>query len=248
MSRVFGTLDTSCDSSFLSFDASLYIRKKRNRSTSRCCLERSGSRGRLPALSSHATVRTVPYTAVHERHSALRATCRKRLTLVSRYLGGSAAYLPGAIGPLSPPVCISLIRRSQRHKLGSLVFDPSSPCAVTTTVSADFCPSIATPRDPASLSADGQTSQGKTRDLHPTYPPHLRPPGPGGIGLWVSWPPRPPDGRLLCGSCASGQDFASSFLQTPPHGGCPCCSARSSRHQGLRRDLHPPSHFPLRFP
>ena len=28
----------------------------------------SGSRGRLPALSSHTTVRTVPYTAVHERH------------------------------------------------------------------------------------------------------------------------------------------------------------------------------------
>jgi len=169
----------------------------------------------LPAPSSHTTVRTVPYTAVHERHSALRATCRKRLTLVSGYLGGSAAYLPGALGPLSPPVCISLIRRSQRHKLGSLVFDPSSPCAVTTTVSADFCPSIATSLDPASLSADGQISQGKTRDLRPIYPPHLRPSDPGGIGLRVFWPPRPPDGRLLCGSCASGRSFACSCLPTP---------------------------------
>ena len=40
---------------------------------------------------------------------------------------------------------------------------------------------------------------------------------------------------LICASCSSGRKFASSFLQTPPHGGCPCCSAWSSRHQGLQR-------------
>ncbi len=40
---------------------------------------------------------------------------------------------------------------------------------------------------------------------------------------------------LICASCSSGRKFASSFLQTPPRGGCPCCSAWSSRHQGLQR-------------
>ncbi len=35
------------------------------------------------------------------------------------------------------------------------------------------------------------------------------------IGLQISMPPRPSPKRLLCGSCASGRDFACSFLQTP---------------------------------
>ena len=39
---------------------------------------------------------------------------------------------------------------------------------------------------------------------------------------------------LTCGSCASGQEFAFSFLQIPPRDGHPCCSARSSCHQGLQ--------------
>ena len=30
---------------------------------------------------------------------------------------------------------------------------------------------------------------------------------------------------LICGSCSSGQGFAYSFLQIPPRGGHPCCSA-----------------------
>ena len=30
---------------------------------------------------------------------------------------------------------------------------------------------------------------------------------------------------LICGSCSSGQGFAYSFLQIPPHGRHPCCSA-----------------------
>ena len=29
---------------------------------------------------------------------------------------------------------------------------------------------------------------------------------------------------LICGSCSSGQGFAYSFLQIPPHDGHPCCS------------------------
>ena len=30
---------------------------------------------------------------------------------------------------------------------------------------------------------------------------------------------------LICGSCSSGQRFAYSFFQIPPHDGHPCCSA-----------------------
>lgn len=37
------------------------------------------------------------------------------------------------------------------------------------------------------------------------------------IGLQVALPPRPPGGRLLCGSCSSGQSFAFSFLPAAPH-------------------------------
>lgn len=88
-----------------------------------------------------------------------------------------------------------------------------------TMASADPCRPIPTPRSagstPDTTGADRQVSQGKTRDLRPTYPPHIRPDPPGDIGLRVSVPPRPGSGRLLCGSCSSGQDFAYSCLQTP---------------------------------
>jgi hypothetical protein len=46
---------------------------------------------------------------------------------------------------------------------------------------------------------------------------------------------RPP----LFGVCSSGRRFAYSFLQIPPGGGHPCCSAGSSHHRGLRGTFHP---------
>jgi hypothetical protein len=46
---------------------------------------------------------------------------------------------------------------------------------------------------------------------------------------------RPP----LFGVCSSGRRFAYSFLQIPPRGEHPCCSAGSSHHRGLRGDFHP---------
>ncbi len=64
--------------------------------------------------------------------------------------------------------------------------------------------------------ADEQISRGKARDFRPIYPPHIRPPGPGDIGLQVFVPPRPPDGRLVCDLCSSGQGFDYSFLPTLP--------------------------------
>ena len=50
-----------------------------------------------------------------------------------------------------------------------------------------------------------------------------------------------------CDSCTSGQEFAFRFLRIPPRGGHPYGSARSSCHEGLQRDLHPPSRIPVRF-
>ncbi len=84
--------------------------------------------------------------------------------------------------------------------------------------SADFCSSIATLLSVASPVADKQISQGKARDFIPICPVHIRPVGPDGIGLRVFWPSRPPTSRLVCTSCSSGQEFAYSFLPTPPRG------------------------------
>jgi hypothetical protein len=91
--------------------------------------------------------------------------------------------------------------------------------------------------------AGEQISRGKTHDFRSIYPPHLRPSGPGDIGFQGCLPPRPPNGRLLCGSCSSGQSFAYSFLPTPPRDdavavqlGVPVTKAP--------RGLAPPSHAP----
>ena len=77
-------------------------------------------------------------------------------------------------------------------------------------------------------------------------PPHIHRIVPDDVGLQVRELPCPPIRCLRCGSCASGQKFACSFLQIPPRDGHPCCSARSSRHQ-VSKGLSPSSHFPVGF-
>ena len=44
---------------------------------------------------------------------------------------------------------------------------------------------------------------------------------------------------LICGSCPSGQRFAYSFLQIPPRGGHPCCSAMRFVVAYVRSGLSP---------
>ncbi len=126
------------------------------------------------------------------------------------------------------------------------MFGPSPPCAAATMPSADFCPPIAPPRGDSSPSADGQTSRGKTRDFRPIYPLHLRPSGPGGIGLRVSLPPRPPDVRLICSSYSSDQGFACSFLPTLPRDNAVAVRLEVPATKASR-GLAPPSHFPVCF-
>ena len=77
------------------------------------------------------------------------------------------------------------------------------------------------------------------------YPPHLHRAVPDDRGLRTPTLPRPTARCLTCDSCASGQNVAFSFLQIPPHAGHPCCSARSSCHQGLQGTCPLTSHFPV---
>jgi len=116
-------------------------------------------------------------------------------------------------------------------------------CAAATLTSADFCPPLRAPLSVPSLSAGEQTSRGKTHDFRSIHPPHIRPSGPGDIGLQVLWPPRPPDVRLGCGSCSSGQSFAYSFLPTPPRGDAVAVRLGVPVTK-VPRGLPPPSHAP----
>ena len=103
---------------------------------------------------------------------------------------------------------------------------------LTTMGSADFSPFVVT----TATGAAGETSPLKARTLSP----HLSAASTGTSGnFWTSsfradlsvFP------SLLCGSCPSDQGFAYSFLQIPPHGGHPCCSAMcfvvAYAHSGL---------------
>jgi len=46
--------------------------------------------------------------------------------------------------------------------------------------------------------------------------------GSGSIGLRFVWQTHPPQDSLVCSFYSSSRDFASSFLQIPPHDGHPC--------------------------
>lgn len=200
--------------------------------------------------SSHSTVRTVPYTALQVE----RSSCPRRARPVPCPLDARTAYprrfrrLLWAVASASQPACLHLVQASNvPRRFGSNCSALRGGVHAATMASADFCRPLGSPCDEPSPKAGRQTSQGKTRDFPPTYPPHIRRSGPDDIGLRVYWPSCPPGRRLVCGSCSSGQEFAYHFLQIPPRGGHPCGSARSSCHQGLHRDFHPASQIPARF-
>ncbi len=213
----------------------------------------------MPPPSSHTTVRTVPYTAVQFEHAKRRdpLVTTTGCPVESLYAESArrACRLPSAVPPPILPgrSGISALGSAFRSDIEYSAPDGSNRSALrcathaTTMASADFYRPIVTPYDVTSPRAGRQISQGKTRDFPPTYPPHIRRIGPDDIGLRVYWPSRPPRRRLVCGSCASGREFACRFLQIPRRRGHPCGPARSSCHQGLHRDFHPASHFLGRF-
>ncbi len=106
--------------------------------------------------------------------------------------------------------------------------------------SADFCFPIPTPHDAGSLRQENRSPE-VMRVTFPLIPAastsavSMQVLGFEDNGLLTHYD------RLLCDSCSSGQCFAFSFLQIPPHDGHPC---RSANHSPCRADrgLSPPSH------
>ena len=114
------------------------------------------------------------------------------------------------------------------------------PVTQPTIASADFCPPIPTPRDASSQWQVDRPPRvmRATFTLIPaasTSAVSVQVPGFEDIGLLTHC------GRLVCGSCSSGQCFACGFLQIPPRDGHPCRSANRSPCR-VDRGLPPPSH------
>ena len=106
--------------------------------------------------------------------------------------------------------------------------------------SADFCHLIPTPLDAGSLWQDNKPPR-VMRVTFPLIPAaytstvSVQVSGFRDICLFTHCD------RLLCNSCSSGQCFAYSFLQIPPHNGHPCRSANRSPCRA-NSGLSPPSH------
>ena len=191
--------------------------------------------------SSHTTVRTVPCTAVPVSVGLwVLSACHPHSA--QPYLAGSARYF--RLQALFQGICSrwSEMRSVQLRQVHPFV-GRSTQLLWPRLTPAIPSRRLAAPVAHLYAGAGRQTSQGKTRDLHPTYPPHLRPDPPGDIGLRVSWPPRPGSQRLICGSCSSGRDFAYSFLQTPPRDDALAVRLTVPVTR-VRRGLSPPSHRP----
>ena len=137
---------------------------------------RRASVSRRPAVAHHVLVGCPQVLAAQRRLEqqslvpGLVVTCRARLTLASRYLGGSAAYLTGTLGPLSPRAGASLAHRTLRAGR-LLVFGPSAPCAAATMASADPCPPVAAAYDATSPFGQDRRSPGVRRS---TFAPSTR--------------------------------------------------------------------------
>ena len=136
-------------------------------------------------------------------------------------LGGSAAYSPGPFRPLSPLVCVSTVHRTLRASSAPRV----RPFAtVRKRLLWPRLTSRSTGRAMSKRSARRHPFRRKARSprvRRVTFAPcsrriYVRPVR-SAFGLQVSPLPRPPRGRLLCGSCSSGQSFAFSFLSASPH-------------------------------
>ena len=135
-------------------------------------------------------------------------------------LGGSAAYSSGLLRPLSPLVCVSTVHRTLRASSAPRV----RPFAtVRKRLLWPRLTSRSTGRAMSNRSARCHPFRRKTRSprvRRVTFAPSTRHiyarPVRSAFGLQVSTPPRPPRGRLLCGSCSSGQSFACSFLPASP--------------------------------
>ncbi len=189
--------------------------------------------------SSHTTRRTVPYPAVPALLGfVVLYACRS--ISAHPYLAGSARYFQVS-GSLAGHLLGTIKKQPSPRTTGSGLRRTTGP---TTMPSADFCPLIPPTYDDGSPTASGQTSRGKTHDFPPIYPSHLRRLASGQHRASHLLACSPSGRRLLCASCSSGREFAYTFLQIPPHGRHPWCSARGSGCLGPRRDFSPSKSLP----
>ena len=98
--------------------------------------------------------------------------------------------------------------------------------------SADFSQFVVTTANDSAC----ETSPLKVRTLFPHLPATFTGTS-GNFGASSLLADSPIFPSLICDSCPSGQGFAYSFLQIPPHDGHPCCSAMcfavAYAHSGL---------------
>ena len=101
-----------------------------------------------------------------------------------------------------------------------------------TMASADFSQFVVTTANDSAC----ETSPLKVRTLFPHLPATFTGTS-GNFGASSLLADSPIFPSLICDSCPSGQGFAYSFLQIPPHDGHPCCSAMcfavAYAHSGL---------------
>lgn len=182
--------------------------------------------GVTPAVLPHHRA----YGSVHGGSRLTRLCCPECLSPYKR------PTLPRGFRPLLPvsgSLTGHLLRVSRKQSLpcttGSALHRVVRP---TNMASADFCRPIPTPCDAGSTRQVDRSP----RVRRVTFLPHTRriysttlPDDYRALKIMAS---SPGWHCLVCDSCSSGWKFACSFLQIPPRGGHPCCSANSSRHQG----------------
>src|SRR5690554_705019 len=187
------------------------------------------------AFSTTASISGADSTFVHDDDAGT----------VSTPTGRDPGYCPCPSGWVAVSAPLSVFMIDPRDVIAYSRFFMFGPWCrgepALTMASADVWWPIPSPLGAGSTVADHQTSQGKTRDLPPIYPPHLPPHLPDSYWASSVIALSPRCGCLICDSCSSGREFAFSFLQIPPRGGHPCCSASGSRYQGPQGTFTPKS-------
>jgi hypothetical protein len=111
--------------------------------------------------------------------------------------------------------CLRLLRASNvTYRFGLLLFGPSSPCAATTSASADSCLSFVRLAASLPLRETGRSPGVRRAPFAPRLP-HLRPSVRMTIGLRCTEPTRPPSGRLY--AVRIPQAGALLSASSPPH-------------------------------
>ena len=165
-------------------------------------------------------------------------------------LGGSAAYPLGLLRHLSPLLCVSTVHRTLRAGSAPRVWPFA---AVRRRLLWPWLTSRSTGRAMSKRSAPCRPFRRKARSprvRRVTFAPSTRRiyvrPVQSALGLRESMPPHPPHGRLVCGSCSSGQSFAFSFLPASPHEATVAVQLGVPGTQGPQGTLTPKS-LPVRL-